>query len=125
MSERFPAQPGDEVFYGPTPVRTDLALSRGKFWARYGIGFISCLIAGVIIGGASPNPKDGEVLASLVDVGFMIYAFRLLYRRAIDVGYKHPGWMTLACIFPFVWLFVACRGTNAERGAKLNGEFPR
>jgi uncharacterized membrane protein YhaH (DUF805 family) len=90
-------------------------LNRSQFWSFYICAFVLAVALLMVLEGIIGHAD--EVVTFLVQIALMIVNGRLLYLRALDVGYRSPGGMMFASLFFVIpLLFVGFRKT----GSKLN-----
>jgi uncharacterized membrane protein YhaH (DUF805 family) len=95
-------------------------INRKHFWLSYlgalALYFIGLFAIDVLLQG---NDAFVDLIAGLA---LMIAQFRLIYLRAVDVGYAKPGWMTAGCIIPIAGIFfllsIGCLPTGSRSGSQ-------
>jgi hypothetical protein len=71
------------------------------------------------VAGASIAPEAFDVYGPFVKVVWFVIAIRLLYLRALDVGYPSPVATTFFAVFPLTWVVQAPFLLLRRTGAKL------
>jgi hypothetical protein len=96
------------------------SINRKQFWLSYlsalPLYYVALVAIDFLIHGVDP------LVHTIAALAIMTVQFRLIYLRAVDVGYARPGWMTAGVAIPIVGiailLSIGCRSTGSELGSQ-------
>jgi uncharacterized membrane protein YhaH (DUF805 family) len=96
-------------------------INRKQYWAASictFLAYVAILIVGDFLNGGEIDP-----IVKVISMLAMIVAdCRLLYLRAVDIGYAKPGLMVAGCFVPLLGLFCWLSIAFLPTGARLNGK---
>ena len=88
-----------------------------QFWLAYLVVVVLGVCAFVL--SAALHGADAEPYHTGLILIFVLLHLRLIYLRAVDVGYRKPGWLAVACVVPLLgtilFLVVGFQRSGAER----------
>jgi hypothetical protein len=97
-------------------------MNRKQFWLRYlgalALYFVALFSIDLLING---NDTLVDLVAGLA---LMTAQFRLVYLRAVDVGYAKPGWMTAGVLIPLAGIFIFLTIAFLPTGSRLGSQTP-
>lgn len=99
-------------------------MNRKQFWMRW----IGLTVALMVIDAILKNTENSAAAIDTLILGIAycvgaVYSVRVLYLRAVDVGYVKAGWMTACTMIPLigigVFLTIAFLPTGSRTGCTL------
>jgi hypothetical protein len=97
-------------------------INRKSFWCSY-VGALALYVI-ALLGIASLIGGDDTLVDLIAGAALMAAQFRLIYLRAVDVGYAKPGWMTAGCLLPLAGFFILLTIGCLPSGSRSDSQTP-
>jgi uncharacterized membrane protein YhaH (DUF805 family) len=80
------------------------SLNRKQFWLSSLALFVIMVVIYMVMF-AIAGREDDVAIDIFLRLAYALGNLRLIYLRAVDVGYARPGRVTAGCLIPFIGLF--------------------